>query len=189
MAYHTYIVAHVTEAFGSDQLYIIDMSQNNEITTLNPGNATNQLIVDENNDVWVGCGGGNSGDPDFAPNNDGRLVKIDSETDAISTTIDLNTNFAGKIAVNDAKDEIYFYVGNSVFAIGINATSGSSDALFTVSDSFGFYGIRVDPDTGNVFVADAKDFVQDGEVYIYSEDGSMINSITVGRIPNGFLFN
>lgn len=178
---------YVTEAFSSPNLYIIDMDNNNEISTLTPGNGTNQLVVDANNNIWVGCGGGSN--PDFSPLNDGKLVRINTENDMPDISIELNTNYSGKIDLNSGRDQLYYYIGNNVFAQNTSSSASAENALFTVSDSFGFYGIGVDPANDYILVSDANDFVQDGSVYVYSSSGEEVSSFTVGRIPNGFLFN
>lgn len=181
---------YVTEAFSSDALYVIDTDNDNSVTTLNPGNSTNQLVVDADNNLWVACGGSTSGTfPNTTPNNDGVLVKIDTDTDQIATTIELNANYAGKIAINSTNDRIYFYISNGVYSIATSSDSFDNTALFTVSESFGFYGIGVDDVTNNVLVSDANDFIEDGSIYIYSATGTLVNSFSAGRIPNGFLFN
>ena len=178
---------YVTEAFGSPNLYIIDMNNGNEITTLTPGDGTNQLALDSDNKLWIGCGGGNSGFPDYTPFNNGKLVKLDTETDEVVLPIELETNYAGKITANQSGSNIFYYLNNSVYSQTTVTNTISGSPLFTVDNSNGFYGIGVDPSTNNVYVSDALDFVQDGTVYVF--DGNSISNFTVGRIPNGFVFN
>lgn len=180
---------YVTEAFGSNLMYIIDMENNNAITTLELADGTNQLMIDNNNHLWISCMGGDSGFPDYVPKNNGKLVKFNPETNTVIATIELSLNFAGKIAMNNDGTTLYFYVGNGVYTVDIASSEASSNPLFKVEDSFGFYGIGADPKTGNVLVADAGDFLVDGEVHVYDANGAMITSFTVGRIPNGFAFN
>lgn len=175
---------YVTEAFSSNALYVIDLENNNSIDTLFLGNGTNQMLLDEGNSLWVAC----SGDSDTG----GSLYKIDTSSDEVELTIELNTIYAGKIVTNAARNIIYFYVGNSVFSVNTSIApnaNANETPLFTVSEATSLYGIGVDPTTGVVYVGDSKGFLDDGEVFRYSADGSFIDSFKVGRGPNGFLFN
>ena len=181
---------YVTEAFGSNALYVIDLENDNALDTLFLGNGTNQMLLDSDDHLWVACSGGS--DSDSNPLNDGSLYRINTSSDEVELTIELNTNYAGKIATNAARNIIYFYVGNSVFSVNtsIAPNANANDTpLFTVSEATSLYGIGVDPTTGVVYVGDSKGFLDDGEVFRYNADGSFIDSFEVGRGPNGFLFN
>lgn len=49
-----------------------------------------------------------------------------------------------------------------------------------------YYGLTVDPETDDVYVADAIDYQQPGMVYRYSADGVLKDSFTVGITPGAF---
>lgn len=51
----------------------------------------------------------------------------------------------------------------------------------------GFYGIGFDKNRKEVYVANAKGFQGNGEVTVYSKDGSVVKTMEVGRGPSGFL--
>ena len=104
---------YVTEAFGSPNLYIVDLANGNSVTTLTPGNGSNQLVSDADGNLWVACGGGF--DENFSPLGDGLLVKINPDSDQVMTSIELNTNYGGKLGINNAGTQIYFYAGNAVY--------------------------------------------------------------------------
>jgi hypothetical protein len=46
--------------------------------------------------------------------------------------------------------------------------------------------LTICPRTGDVYIADAIDYVQQGMVYRYSSDGVLIDSFYVGIIPGAF---
>ncbi|MBO7312909.1 MAG: YncE family protein, partial [Alistipes sp.] len=49
-----------------------------------------------------------------------------------------------------------------------------------------YYGLTVCPRTGDVYIADAIDYVQQGMVYRYSKEGEPIDEFYVGIIPGAF---
>ncbi len=51
-----------------------------------------------------------------------------------------------------------------------------------------FYGLEIHPVTGNIFVSDAKDYVQNGTAYQYNANGTLIRQYIAGRIPGTFCF-
>ena len=46
-----------------------------------------------------------------------------------------------------------------------------------------YYGLTVNPNNGEVYVADAIDYQQQGIVYRYSPQGKLIDEFYVGIIP------
>ena len=49
-----------------------------------------------------------------------------------------------------------------------------------------YYGLTICPRTGDVYIADAIDYVQQGMVYRYSKDRELLDSFYVGIIPGAF---
>ena len=50
------------------------------------------------------------------------------------------------------------------------------------------YGIAVNPDTKEVFISDAKDYVTPGRLYCFSPEGNLKWEVTTGDIPAHFAF-
>jgi len=50
------------------------------------------------------------------------------------------------------------------------------------------YGIVVHPETGDVYISDAGDYVNPGSVFIFDSQGKKINEFTVGIVPCKFVF-
>ena len=49
-----------------------------------------------------------------------------------------------------------------------------------------YYGLTVDPDNGDVYVADAIDYQQQGIVYRYTADGDAVDEFYAGVTPGAF---
>ena len=51
-----------------------------------------------------------------------------------------------------------------------------------------FYGLGVDPVSGEILTGEAPDFSSEGTFYRYAPTGDLIESYSVGIAPNGFAF-
>ena len=49
-----------------------------------------------------------------------------------------------------------------------------------------YYGLTIDPATGDVYIADAIDYQQQGKIYRYSAAGKLIDEFYTGIIPGAF---
>lgn len=61
------------------------------------------------------------------------------------------------------------------------------DTLF-LSGERNFYGLKVDRTTGDIYLTDARDFIQNGEVLWLSNDGIIREIIEGGKIPQDIHF-
>jgi YVTN family beta-propeller protein len=176
---------YVSNNFQSD-VSVIDPATNQVTATIDLTNAPGGFVIDKNGALWVICGGGY--DANFSPLNNGTLYKINTSDNSISSTIALESNLPVKIAINNAKDALFYYSGNEVFKLGIDDSSKPANAFITESTAVSFYGIGVNPSNDNIYVSDSKGFQANGVVYRYKSDGTSIDNFTVGIGPNGFAF-
>lgn len=179
--------AYVSNSF-ENTISVVNLTSDEVTETLtlgSPGPA--QMDIDANGNLWVACKGGF--DANFNPTNDGSIFTYDLTSNTLEGIIAFGSNIPGKIAFNSAKDEVYFYVNNTVFSRNINSTSVSTEPLIVGDEFTSLYGIGVDPLTGEIYLADSKNFTEDGRVYRYNTSGTLISTFTVGRGPNGFVFN
>lgn len=182
---------YMSDSF-SNTITVID-SQSDEVVktiTTNYFGVTG-MVVDRNGDVWgVYAGSTDWTDPSAPmPDNNGAMIRIDASSDLVALTLPLGQNVSSKIAINNAGDKLYYLVGNDVFAMDVS--DESSIAIMKIIDEnspVSFYGIGVDPSNDNIYLGDAKSFQGNGTVYQYTSDGTVINTLDVGRGPNGFVF-
>ncbi|MEP1035188.1 DUF5074 domain-containing protein [Ekhidna sp.] len=179
--------AYVSNSFEST-ISVIDLTRNEVTETIGLGSpGPTQMEVDANGDLWVACKGGF--DANFNPTNDGAIFTYDLSANTLEGIIAFEVNIPGKLAFNATKDEIYFYVDNTVFTRNVNSSSVSIEPFIDGEEFTSLYGIGVDPVTGEIYLADSKNFIEDGIVYKYNTSGALVSSFAVGRGPNGFVFN
>lgn len=95
------------------------------------------------------------------------------------------SDFPSDLALNPAGDTLYWLNGG-VFRMATAATSLPTQAWIP-ADGRNLYSLAVRPD-GNLFVGDAKDYLQAGQVLRYSAGGSLLGTYGVGIIPGDFGF-
>ena len=153
------------------------------VTNVNAWDKPTDFVEDKNGAVWVSCAGNKDYDngADKAP----AFVKLNVDNGVAEDTIivgELGESIS-KITINEVGDIIYYFKGDGVYRIGINGEYVNEEALISGT----FYGVEVDPTSGNILTFDAKDYSADGVVGIYSAAGDSITQYSVGVAPNGAL--
>jgi DNA-binding beta-propeller fold protein YncE len=138
--------------------------------------------------VWVLCDGGIQGNP-YGHELPG-LVKIDAATRAIGQIINFAIDDSPRgLAINSGGDTLYF-INRHVyrFVPGVDSVPEIFIQSSYTSSIGGFYGLAVDPQGSDVYVADAIDHQQRGLVYRYSASGVAIDTVKAGISPRAFCF-
>ncbi len=165
----------------NDNILIIDPATNLLIDSVKVAEQPNSIVKDKNNQLWVLCDGGfNQTNPE--------LIKFNPQTRSIETTFVFPgiTESPNRLNINSAGDQLY-YINSDVYTMNINDVSLPT-VPFINSSSNTYYGLGVDPINEDVYVSDAKDFVQNGTVFRYSSTGSLVHQFNSGIIPGNFLF-
>ena len=168
--------------FGaSNSVAVIDPADNTLVKhiQLAPGPAGS--VLDANGKLWVICAG------DFGSSN-GRLFRINPVTLDVEGSVELNVNPDVDLGITPDKQELIYSTGKDVYKISISATVAPASELFKAADVVYNYALGVDPDTGNIWIADALNFTAEGRVYVYSNSGTLINSFTAGIGPTQLVF-
>lgn len=143
----------------------------------------NSMVVDKNRKIWVLCSGG------FMNEEIPALFRIDPTT----RTIEKRFNFPAiesspeQLKINEAADRIYF-INKDVYVMGITDEQLPANPMIS-SGSHNFIALGLHPVDNSVLVSDAGNYVQNGWVFRYRDDGILIDSIQAGLIPGYFGFN
>ena len=159
--------------------------------TIKVGDRPNSLVQDASGNIWVLCGGTPSwaGTPTSS-----KLIRFNPNSATQQTTfefkdVDANTknpiNGADGLVINSEKNTILYSYRMRIFSITTNATTlPSIDKPFI---NRRFYGLGIDKD-GTIYGADALNYSVNGRVIRYNKSGIILDSMTVGVAPSGFLF-
>jgi len=170
----------VTNIFG-DKLFVYNETTE-AVNTVQLTAGVNSIVKSaDNNSVWVLCSG------DYYIPGSAKLHKIDSNSEAIEETIDITFGSPSRLKLDDFNGDLYWLNGG-VYKLNEYGNVAPNDPTIP-ADGKNFYGLEVQGFEGNIWLADAKDFSQNGDMLRYDLDGNLVDSFTVGIIPNGFYIN
>lgn len=172
-----------------NQILVIDTRTDEVVDSLQVPIQPNSMVMDCHNKIWVLTDGGWEGSPyGYEP---AALVKIDAETREIEQLHRFPLgDYPSEICTNGTRDTIY-YINRHVWRMAVESNTLPQEPY--VESDFtgkygGFYGLTVNPQNSEMYVADAIDYQQDGIVYRYAPNGYCMDSFKVGVIPGAFCF-
>ncbi len=167
--------------FGVDSLVlIIDPNDNSIVNSLNVGHNPQLMVKDNDDNVYVICSGINDW-MDPTNNTNGSLVKITGQN--IAWSIDL-PNGSNNLTIDTENEFLYFVSEGEVLKQDLNLTELQTKVIRSLSA----YALSFDDVQQRLYMADAKDFNSQGEVFIYSTSDEMVRSFDAGIIPGYFHF-
>ena len=133
-------------------------------------------------DVYVVCGG-SYGDG-VHPNTEtsAKIFVIQPSTQSVTDSIMIGGH-AFDIAISGVDGVGYVASSDSVFRI--DTRTHRNTGVFLAGS---YYAVGVEEVSGDVYLADPKDYVQAGTVDVYAASGQLRSSFTVGIIPGWFAF-
>lgn len=168
-------------------IQIIDCEYDTLVGEIEVAQEPNSMVVDKNNHIWVSCSGG------YLPPCDPALICIDANSYQIIRRFDFaEGNYPSYIAVDGTGENIFFLNGGygtlSIYKMSVDATE-LPETPFITSDGKLFYNLKVNPENDDIYVTDAKNYVQNGDLLRYSADGTLLGTYEMGIIPSYMLFN
>lgn len=137
------------------------------------------IDVDAYGNLWVLCWG--NANLNIQPS----LVKIQYTNIEKTFVFPTGTN-PSRLTLSKDKATL-FWLNNGVYKMPVTKNELSIQP-FISSGNKNFYNLYIHPETDEIWVADAKDYVQKGEVLHYSADGNFIKSYKVGIIPSFMMY-
>ena len=169
-----------------DKILVIDSNTDKVVDSVKVGIQPTSLVIDKHNKIWTITDGGYAGSPygHKAPG----LYRIDAETRKVDKEFIFKFgDWPSEVCINKSRDTIYF-INRSIWKLSVDEDLFPKEPFIPNNNGDYFYGLAVDPETSEVYMANAIDYVQDGIVYRYSPQGNPLDSIRVGIIPGAFGF-
>ena len=165
----------------SGSIQVIDAATDQIKQTIKLSKGVGKLRVDQNGFIWALCSGGSNQE---IP----RLYKIDPSgyTIADEWTFPISDS-PSLLCINGSGDRLYYY-NDGIFEFPISSASLPTATAYHTGSKI-IYGLDVDPDNGDIYVSDVKDYVQKSEITRLSSSFQVIDQFEAGIITNGFLFD
>lgn len=172
-----------------NHILVIDTHTDQWVETLEVPIQPNSMVLDKNHKLWVLTDGGYAGNPfgHEAP----ALICIDAETRETERIFHFDLHDSPRSLTLNAKGDTLYFINQHVWRYAIETEPNPVRIItspYASHHTGGFYGLGVDPNTSEIYVGDAIDFVQNGMVYRFSPDATPIDTVLVGIGPGAFGF-
>ncbi|MEO0474079.1 MAG: DUF5074 domain-containing protein [Bacteroidota bacterium] len=163
---------------GNDYLYVINSANDEIIDSVQVALGGGDLREDTDGNLWVLCSGQSFN------NIAGGLYQIDPDNLSVLQSFDFTASDSpSELSMNDDGTRLY-YLLNGVKSMAITATALPTTNLIEGS----FYGMEIDPETDWLYLTDAKDFQQRGDLLRFQDDGTPVDTFAVGIGPGDVFF-
>ena len=166
-----------------NRLLKIDTRTDRVVDELVVGVQPTSLVLDANDKLWTITDGGYEGSPY------GYDVPALYRIDAASFRLEKQFRFRegdapSEVQLNGTRDTLY-WINKDVWRMPVAAEQLPARPFLEYRETK-YYGLTVDPDNGDVYVADAIDYQQQGIVYRYTADGDAVDEFYAGVTPGAF---
>jgi YVTN family beta-propeller protein len=184
---------YVTNAggWGNDNtVKIIDTNTDAVTATITVGDNPNSIQLDAAGNIWVASSGAIAYDENWNIDEEnstkGSLSKITPDnTESLRLEVaSVTSGGAGNLSVSPDGKTLYYTFNGGVYSLSNTATALPTTALVTKS----YYGLVVDPASGNLIGTLAPNFSSAGTIEVLTPSGSVVDTHTAGIGPNGVAF-
>lgn len=166
-----------------NQIIKIDTETDQVTDRIEVGLQPNSLAVDSKNHIWTITDGGYKGSPfGYEPP---ALYCIDPDNMKILKTFRFILGSSpSEIQTNGGGDTI-FWINDDIWKMSIESEALPLSPVIPYHDTK-FYGLTINPNDSEIYVADAIDYAQAGMIYRYSSEGKLLDNFYVGVTPGAF---
>ena len=171
------------EGMENNTVQVVDINNDVKVADITVGKEPCGMVVDKNGQVWVLCEGATWTDDPGQP----ELWKIDPMTKRATLEASF-TDYATNLAIDLSGSCLYYFRGGDLHRVSISNPAVEDNFVIPAEGKM-FYKVFVNPENGEIYLSDAKNYVQNGTVYRYSSDGVLLSSFDTGILPGFMLFN
>lgn len=161
----------------------IDSRSDEVVASLAIGIQPNSLVKDKYGRLWTITDGGyeNSVYGYEAPS----LFCIDTDSFSVVKVFTFNLGDSPSEINIDGKGENLYWINKDIWKMNVDDHFLPKSPLIPFQDTR-FYGLTVNPENDEVYVADAIDFSQQGVILRFTPSGTLIEKFYVGISPGAF---
>ena len=173
-------VAHKGAINSNNKITVINTTTNFISNVLEVGDVPGSLHLDEASILWVLCEGkpASSGEESF-----GQLFKIDTRNNHdVSAMFEMAQQHPRNLTVDGVS--LYYAIDNAIYKMNAQASSLPSSPLIS-----GINVYSLTAASNRLYIGDAGNFLNPGELIIFDDSGTAIKEFVVGIRPVGVYFN
>ena len=165
----------------NNQLYVVNTSNDNIFDSILVGSNPISIKEDSRGNIWVLCQG------NLTNNENPSISIIETNTNLILKSFSLTNNFSypSSLEIDIQTNQIYF-INKHIYKIQNLDDTVANEIWFNNNNNF--YNLKINPYTKDVYITDAKDYVQNGTLYIIDSIGKFVEEIATGIIPKSIVF-
>lgn len=164
----------------SEYVYAINATTDLIDDSIHVGLNTGNIVLDKNDRLWT------LNATDVTAPDDVKLIKIDPITNKVEAVFLFpKTDSPGSLCMNRLKDTLYF-LNKGICRMAVTDIV-LPQSPFIPANIKNFYGLGINSDNF-IYAADALDYTQRSNIYIYNASGVEQSFFKAGIISNGFYF-
>lgn len=184
----SYVFVANSGGWGSDNRVSVINPINDEVLThVTVGDRPVALETDYQGNVWVLCAGAITYDENWnvVDETPAELMRIDGQSHVVTASVQVGEigDHPSQMAINGGGTKLYVANGE---LLAFDIPNGVWNPSTIAGDAFASVGVH--PITGEVFLAGSPDYVSNDDIFVYSPDGNLLRSSTLGIAPRAFVF-
>jgi YVTN family beta-propeller protein len=173
--------AYISSWIGGNKLMVINTITDEVLDSIIVGQEPESMAIDNSYRLWVLCTGG------WQKLNPAELYCIDGLTARVSKKLVFAPEASPSCLRIDGLGKTLYYIDRGVRKM--ETSSGVLPGTALILESGVFYKIGINPVNSDIFVSNAGDYVHNGSVEIYKNDGTPVSKQQAGIIPGTVDFN
>ncbi len=174
--------AYVANWAGGHEVMVIDALIDEVVDSIDVGIEPESMVLDRYQKLWVLCNGG------WTRENFAELDMINTITNSVEKRFEFPTKDDSPSCLQiDGFGQTLYYLENGVRQMDIHAESLPASILISESGS-PYYKLAVNPANSDIFVTDPVDYVQNGYLLCYKNNGAFVAKFSAGIIPGSMCF-
>ena len=161
----------------------IDTRTDRIVARIDVGYQPNSIVADSYGRLWALTDGRDGSGTESAEVP--ALYRIDPTTMTVEAIFPFyEGDMPSELTINGDGDRIY-WINDDVWVMDVAATRLPLRPVIRSRGTI-YYGLTVDPESEDIYVADAVDYQQAGRVYRFDSSGRTVSSFKVGITPGAF---